>query len=124
MQCQFPDCKAHAMKNGELCFTHNPATKSQHLEAAAKGGLVSRDIGSTLLPELALTQIPHVIALLQDTLNKIRVVKDDGTMDIRVANCVGFLAGQLMKAIELSDISSRLEIIEHVILSHKSFKKR
>lgn len=128
MKCKYKsdkgNCEAFATKHSEYCFIHDPSNKQRHLEAASKGGLVSRDLGNTILPPLALTQPLEVINLLQDTLNRVRIVKKDGSMDIRVANCIGYLAGQLLKAIEISDLASRLEIVERVILERKSIIKK
>lgn len=128
MKCSFQTkegtCESYAMKSSNYCFTHNPDAKERHLEAASKGGAVSRDLGSISLTKVPLKQITHVIDLLEDTINKVRVVKEDATMDIRVANCVGYLAGQLMKAIELSDLESRLEVVERIIFERKSLTKK
>lgn len=125
MQCKYKtiqngQCEAFAMKNNDFCFTHNPEVKEQHLKAAAKGGTATRDIGNILLPEIQINQPADVVVLLQQTINKVRAVRQDGTMDIRTANCIGYLAGQLIKAIEVSDLESRLGLIEQVIFERKS----
>ena len=45
-------------------------------------------------------------------------------MDVKTANCIGFLCGHLIKAIEVSDLAIRLEMVERVILERKvSLKK-
>lgn len=117
-------CAANSMKNNDYCFTHNPLTKNEHLEAASKGGRALQDMGSNLLPPLKLKQVSDIVSLLENTINHVRVVKDDGKMEIKVANCIGYLAGQLIKAIEVSDITTRLEIIERVILERKSIIRK
>jgi len=118
------DCGANAMSNSKYCFTHNPIMKTQHLQAAAKGGQVSTDVGNQLLPQICMKQIPDVVVLLEDTINRVRTTKEDGSMDVKVANCIGYLSGQLIKAIEVSDIATRLEIVERVIFERKSIIKK
>lgn len=36
--------------------------------------------------------------LLSDTINRIRTARPDGTLDLKVANSVGFLAGKLLES--------------------------
>jgi hypothetical protein len=118
------DCGANAINNSQYCFTHDPTMKQKHLKAAAKGGQSSGDVGGELLPQIPIKRIPDVVVMLEDTLNRVRITKDDGSMDIRVANCIGYLSGQLIKAIEVSDIATRLEIVERVIFERKSILKK
>ena len=92
MKCQLNDCGANALKSGEFCFTHDPASREKHLEAAARGGSASRDLGSVVLDATPLEQLSHIVTLLGETINRVRVIRSDGTMDIRVANCIGFFS--------------------------------
>ena len=129
MQCKFKteqgkQCEAYAMKGSDLCFSHSPDTKERHLEATAKGGATSRDLGTDLLPSIPLKNADDVIGLLQETINKVRVVKKDGSIDIRVANCIGYLSGQLLKAIEVGAIANRLDVVERIILERKPLTQK
>ena len=123
MKCEKSNCNAHAIKGSKYCFTHDPNSKEKHIEAAKKGGLAVRDIGNVKLESLSLTRPEDTVALLEDTINRVRVTRDDGTMDLKTANCIGYLVGQLLKAIEVTDIASRLEIVERIIIERKSLIK-
>jgi len=46
-----------------------------------------------------------------DTINRVR----DGTLDIRVANCLGFLSDKLMRALEVSDLEERFDKLEQLV---------
>ncbi|MFC1615783.1 hypothetical protein ACFL21_01470 [Patescibacteria group bacterium] len=124
MNCKKENCNAHAMKESAFCFMHNPETKEKHLEATSKGGAVTNDAGSVPLKPMSLKTPKDAVVLLEDTINRVRKTHEDGTMDLKVANCIGYLVGQLIKSIEISDIASQLEVIERVILERKSLIKK
>lgn len=124
MKCNIDGCGAHAMKASEYCFTHNPTTRDQHLIAAVKGGSVTNDKVNLKLEPLSLSKPEETIILLEDTINRVRCTREDGTMDLKTANCIGYLAGQILKAIEIADIDSRLAVVERVILERKSLIKK
>ena len=66
---------------------------------------------------LKIKQPGDVVVLLEDTINKVRKLEPDGTMDTKTANCIGYLSGQIIKAIEVAELSERVEMIEKVLLS-------
>jgi hypothetical protein len=47
-------------------------------------------------------------AALADTFNRVR----RGELDFRIGNCLGMLAGQILKAVEKADIEARLAAVE------------
>ncbi len=51
------------------------------------------------------------MGLLGDTINRVRV----GAVDPRVGNCIGYLAGVAMKAMEQGDIEARLAALESAV---------
>jgi hypothetical protein len=72
------NCKANAMSGSNYCFTHNPATRQQHIAATRKGGAISpTKLETTLLPKAELTSLQSVIEILADTINRVRVVRPD-----------------------------------------------
>ncbi len=103
-------CKSYAMRNSKFCFTHNPDTKRERASAVSKGGKSPRKNYLNLKP-VKIKNPKQVVTLLEDTINKVR----GGDMDIRVANCIGYLSGHIIKAIEISDLEKRLEIMEDKI---------
>lgn len=102
MQCKFikPDgtaCEGFAMKDDDYCFSHSPATEQEHLEATRKGGEATQDRDYVQLDPIPVEDTFSTACLITDTLNRIRVVKPDGTMDLKVANSVGFLSSKLIE---------------------------
>lgn len=128
MQCQFnqnnKQCKANAMANSSYCFSHNPATRKAKQEAVIKGGLAKKHEDLVLLESIELKNPEQVIELLEDTINRIRRVNQEGEMPIKVASTIGFLATHLLRAMETSDLDKRLEIIENAILQRKTQERQ
>jgi len=123
MQCKFvksdgEDCKALAVNGSDYCFFHDKESKEQHLESASKGGKAPKKVFQAL-PSVRITDSKGVVELLTTVINEVR----SGDLDIRIANCIGYISGHLLKAIEQSDIALRLEIVERAISEKKSFKK-
>ena len=120
MQCKFikqnnEQCEANSMKDSEFCFTHNPKTKEAKRQATIKGGSSPKKNYNPLAP-MVISDSNSVVKLLTTTINEVR----QGEIDLRVANCIGYLAGHLIKALEASEIVSRIETIERVILERKT----
>jgi len=119
MQCQFiksddAQCEANSLKNSEFCFTHNPETKEAKQLAVIKGGKSPKKNYDPLTP-VEISGSKSVVNLLAITINEVR----QGEIDLRVANCIGYLSGHLIKALEVSEIENRIETIEQVILERK-----
>lgn len=119
MRCNYiktnkEQCSANAMKNSEFCFTHNPKMKDQKMAAVIKGGRMSKRRHSQL-PEVPLNNPKDVVILLSRTINEVR----SGSIELRVANCVGYLSSHLIKAIETSVLEERLSRIEENINNKK-----
>ena len=117
MKCEYikPDgnaCEANAIKGSEFCYFHNPnISDEEKREAQSNGGKSKALVLKEPLPEIALTTPDHAVLLIADTISRVRA----GTMDIRIANCLGFLSDKLLKAFEVSQLNGRVEIIEQVI---------
>lgn len=104
------NCAANAMSGSKYCFTHNPETKSQHLAATKKGGAVSpMKAGITVLPKVELTSLQSVIEVLADTINRVRVVRPDGSMDAKSANTIGFLSGKYAELYKLANLEDKIK---------------
>ncbi len=112
MQCKFiksnkKRCNANAIKNSDFCFSHDPAKKEAKKEAVTKGGKSPKK-NYNPLPPVKINDSADVARLLARTINEVRA----GAIDLRVANCIGYLSGHLIKALEVSDIENRVEEIE------------
>jgi len=117
MKCEFikPDgtkCEAYAIKGSEFCYFHNPdISDEEKREAQSNGGKTKALTLKEPLPELVLAEPADTVLLIADTISRVRA----GKLDIRTANCLGFLSDKLLKAFEVSQLNSRVEIIERVI---------
>ena len=112
MRCNYTkpnnkQCLANAMKDSKFCFTHNPKMKEQKLAAVIRGGKSSKK-NCNRLPAVPLNDPKDVVALLSRTINEART----GSIELRVANCIGYLSGHLIKAIEISNLEERISKIE------------
>ena len=103
------------MNSSELCFTHNPDTKEAKQSAVIRGGKSPKK-NYNPLPSIELIDNKGVVNLLVATINEVRA----GEIDLRVANCIGFLSGHLLRALEISELEGRVETIERVILERKT----
>jgi len=117
MKCEFiktngVKCEAHAIKGSEFCYFHNPdISDEEKREAQSNGGKTKALTLKEPLPELVLAEPADTVLLITDTISRVRA----GKLDIRTANCLGFLSDKLLKAFEVSQLNSRVEIIERVI---------
>ena len=122
MKCEFiktdgEKCEANAVKDSEFCFFHNPdITAEQKREAQSNGGKTKALTLKEPLPAIDLKTPDHAVLLIADTISRVRA----GTLDIRTANCLGFLSDKLLKAFEVSQLNDRVEVIERVILERKT----
>jgi len=103
-------CSAWALKGEDYCFRHSPGTRALSLEASRKGGLVKKT-------EIPLEAIPistprDAVVLLTKTINEVRA----GKIDTRVANTIGYLAGVLVRALEVTEVARKVDEIRAVLL--------
>jgi len=121
MRCNFikPDgtqCNANAMSGSNFCYTHNPEISDEEKrEAKQRGGQARALTIANPLPALEIREPGDAVLLIVDTINRVRA----GELDIRTANCLGFLTDKLLKAFEISRLNDRVAIIERVILQTK-----
>lgn len=110
-------CEAYAVKGSDFCYFHNPDISDEDKrEAQSNGGKTKALTLKEPLPELALSKPSDAVLLIADTISRVRA----GTLDIRTANCLGFLSDKLLKAFEVSQLNERVEVIERVILERKT----
>lgn len=104
-------CSANAMDQKNFCFFHSPE-EAKRREAQSRGGKANLITVKEPLPPIAIKDTQDVVGLLEETINQVRA----GAMDVKVANCIGVLSGQIIKALEVNKIAHRVELIEQVIL--------
>jgi hypothetical protein len=91
--------------------------KKERAMAVQKGGLAIRR-NYEPLPPVHIENTKNITSLLVSTINDVRA----GNIELRVANCIGYLAGHLIKAFEVSTIEERLVEVERVVLERKKYK--
>lgn len=117
MQCKFikennEQCDANAMNNSNYCYLHNPEIdEEEKLTVRSKGGKENKIKVFEPLEPMDLKDPQDVVKLIADTVNRVR----SGEMDLKVANCIGYLSGHLTKAFEVAQLSQRVELIEKVL---------
>lgn len=122
MQCNFiktdgSTCKAKALTHNEYCYFHSSeVSDTERKEAQARGGKVKAMRVLNPLPPVIITEVQDVVKLLESTINDVRA----GKLDVKIGNCIGMLSGQLLKALEMTNISQRVEIIERAILEKRT----
>jgi len=123
MQCSYMNsnntqCQAHAMKDGQFCFRHNPEMKEKQLAASAKGGTLSRRDHLNMDPR-TLRRPEEVVILLEEVINGVRA----GTIPPQLANTLAYVASHLLRAMESAQLDGRLEIVESILMQRKTVKK-
>jgi len=114
MQCQFikpnkKQCGGHALTSDTFCFYHNPKVKDEDKKRArSKGGSNNKIVIGQPLTPISFKKANSVVELLEETINLVRA----GEMEIKVANCIGFLSGHIIKAIEVSELTQKVKDIE------------
>jgi hypothetical protein len=106
------DCQAPALPGSNFCFFHDPSSAEKRREAQAQGGRQNRvRTLDPAAPDVKVEDCSDAIALIAATINQVR----KGQIDPRVANCVGFLANILIKAVERDKLENRIEQLEALI---------
>jgi len=122
MKCVFkkPDgtpCDANAINGDEYCYFHSSKIEeSDRKEAQSRGGKGNLIKIQNPLPPIQIKKANDVVHLLEETVNLVR----SGELDVRIANCIGVLSGQMLKALEVDTITNRVEIIERAILERRT----
>jgi hypothetical protein len=104
------------MQGSDYCYLHNPAiSEEEKREARSKGGKENQIVVKNPLPPLKLANAKDAITLLAHTINSVR----SGEMDIKTANCLGFLTDKLLKAYEVAELNDKVEIMERFLEKRK-----
>src|SRR5215218_8005775 len=79
----------------------------------------SQTPGQTLVPlPFRLKTARDVLALIEEQVNAVREEPEAGTLE--KARAVGYLAGIALKAVEVADLSVRVESLEQVLKRRKA----
>jgi hypothetical protein len=111
-------CGAYAMRGNEFCYLHNPSITDEKKNASRAKGGANRALMTVekALPAMPL-ETPHdAVYLIADTISRVRA----GELDIKIANCIGVLSGQLIKALELAQLKDKVAYIERVVMTKRN----
>lgn len=110
-------CNANAMGESKFCYFHNPDISDEaKRETQTKGGANRALVVTQPLPTIPLAVPNDAIILITDTISRVRA----GELDIKTANCIGFLTDKLLKAFEVAKLNDKAEFIEQVILEKRT----
>jgi hypothetical protein len=70
-------------------------------------------------PAVEFTDMASIVTLLSETTTDVR----RGTLDCKIANCIGYLCGVALKAIQESDHEERLLVIEAELAARRGRPK-
>jgi len=110
-------CKANALQGKSYCLAHDPESKEKFKEITRRGGKVKKKVQVGLAPIEFKGDVREVLDLLADTINRVR----SNAMPPRTANTVGYLAGHMIKALEIAEIEQRLKKVEKIVLERKTY---
>jgi len=104
-------CRANAMDNG-YCYLHNPDIPEEQKQLArVKGGENNLVLVGDVMPVTEIKTNRDIVTLMEDVINRVK----QGTLDVRVANTIGYLAGVSQKAIRENKVEDRLKDIQKAL---------
>jgi hypothetical protein len=113
-------CQAPVVASGDYCFFHDPERAAERKAAGAKGGRRSRKRPLAILPldaeDMPLDCVTDVVRALATTFNAVR----RGQLDPKTGNCLGLIAGQLLRALQDSELAAEIEELAKEIQEIKS----
>jgi len=114
-------CQANAQTGRDYCFLHDPDKAEAVKAARSKGGSSLKVIDQKRLKpwrgtagDYTVLRSPapgDIVNLLADTIDEVKA----GQIDPKVANAVGYLAGAIIKALEVAALDERLSALEEAI---------
>jgi hypothetical protein len=107
-------CRANPLTGSDYCFHHDPDRAEERRLARRKGGRArhGRHLGPVGQAEpITLGSMADVAALLQETINETRRLENS----IQRARTLGYLAGQLIKAMDMAELEDRVARIERTL---------
>jgi hypothetical protein len=105
-------CQAVPNADSDFCYFHDPSKADERRQAQSLGG--QRNRMKTLDPAAPSRRIQNQTDIVEHLYETIYNV-ERGLLDPRVANCVGFLVGQLSKALENRDLEERVKQLERAV---------
>ena len=104
-------CLGWVVGTSEYCFAHNPEMAAQRAIARSKGGKARQGRNLGIVGDAGMLSI----ATPGDVLDVIRgAIRDTLTLENSIARgrTIGYLAGQIFKAFEMTELESRISELE------------
>jgi hypothetical protein len=107
-------CLGVARGGSGFCSFHDPSAKGE-VDAGRVAGGRARATPRATVPacegDLVIGGVGDVCVLLATTINDVRT----GRLDPKLANCVGYLSGILVRAFEVGELEERLAMLERSV---------
>ena len=113
-------CDAWALHDKDKCFSHDGSSAEEKALAVRKGGATRQAVVETPLQQITINTPSDIIKLLSQTITEVR----DGTLDLRIANTIGFLAGHLLRAFEITELNGKVEELKAIIFERGLTRRR
>src|SRR5262245_25317845 len=107
-------CQAQALPGKPSCVFHDPSSATSRAAGRRRGGKARSRPAAVLpmtTPDAPLATEADLVAFLGQTINQVR----RGELDARIGNCLGLLCGQMLRAMQGSDLAARVEMLEAVL---------
>lgn len=111
-------CNSIPMKNSAFCYFHNPEMEAERLESKRNGGkrkiiVVSENVNSKLLNNLPfkLRNAKQISKFYEMLINETLA----GNLDLRVSTGLSYILSGLLKAIEMTEIETKINNIENLL---------
>ncbi len=103
-------CKARAGAGSRFCYFHDPEKAAARTEARRRGARTRNRRAAVLsdADEVRIDGTADVLVLLSETASQVR----RGELDHRVANCLGYLASVLLRALQQGELEERIAALE------------
>jgi hypothetical protein len=115
-------CRAPALPGKTVCTFHDPDLAKRRAAGRRRGGETTRSRHAAAVlpgaPEVIFKSMADVSALLATTATQVR----RGEVDCKVGNCLAYIAATAMKAIQQSDLETRMARIEERLSAMNTVK--
>lgn len=102
-------CGSWALTGSSFCFMHDPTRSAERQEARSRGGRARH--GRTLTTStgaVALGSVADVVKVLEGELGALLSLEGS----VARARAVGYLCGQAVRALEVSELEARIAALE------------
>ena len=117
MQCKHikqngEQCQCHALKDDEYCFRHTTKIPAEvKRQWSVKGGYNRKPRMEKPIELLELNKPDDIVLLLGNCINMLL----HGQIDGKLANSIAFMCNPLLRALEISELTKRVEKLETFI---------